>query len=132
MTAKEIQTIIFEETGLKTSVKKGTGSMKGYVTIWPIYQNESYPTIPIETVNNLKEKLSEFDYANKPLFCSTSQIDVYGISDERNQYKKESKPQTKENTKSKTWGSKNSQIRLDKASKRYAKRLQKGDCARYY
>ncbi len=34
---------------------------------------------------------------------------------------------------SKGWGSKNSQLRLDKAASRYAKRIRRGaNCAKYY
>ncbi len=47
------------------------------------------------------------------------------------EFKKERKPKASETT-SKGWGSKNSQMRLDKASARYAKKLMKGNCARYY
>lgn len=131
MTAKEIQTIILNETGLKTSVKKGTGSMKGYVTIWPKFQDGKYPNIPFELTKKLKSILSDFDYENKPLFCSTSEISVYLISDEKINFKNEKKPK-EENGVSNPWGSKNSQIRLDKATKRYAKKLRKGGCAGYW
>jgi hypothetical protein len=92
MKASEIQAKILTETGLKTSVKKYTsGSMKGYVRIMPIYQNGSYPTLPFEFVQKLKAELAVFDYANKPLFCSTSDISVYGIEDDRINMKKEHK-----------------------------------------
>lgn len=42
-TAAEIQTFIFEQTGLKTGVRKGTGSQKGYLIIYPIFQGGKYP-----------------------------------------------------------------------------------------
>jgi len=133
MTAKYIQQIIFNDTGLKTSVKKGTGSMKGYLIITPMFQSGEYPNFPFEFTQELKNKLSEFDYDNYPLFCSTGQISIYGILDERMQFKRESKPKPIDNNKTqKGWGSKNSQIRLDKATARYAKRMSKGGCARYY
>jgi len=131
-TAKEIQSKIFETTGLKTSVRKGTGSMKGYICIRPIFQNNSYPSFPHDFIQLLKAELSKYDYSNFPLFCSISEISVYGISDEKTRFKNESKPKVvDENKTSKGWGSKNSQLRLDKASKRYAKRYKKGNCARY-
>jgi len=132
MTAKEIQEFLFDETGLKTSVKKMTGSMKGYLKIWPIFQNGVYPNIPFEIANELKLKLKEFNHPNNPVFCSTMEIDVYGVVDDRIKYKKESKPKSREEMKVKEWGSKNSQMRLDKASARYAKKIARGDnCATY-
>lgn len=134
MTASEIQTKILTETGLKTSVKKySRGSMIGYVRIMPIFQNGSYPSLPFDFVQKLKSELSEFDYANKPVFCTCSDISVFQIEDDRIQMKKESKPKAIDPNKiMKGWGSKNSQIRLDKAISRNAKKLKKGGVARYY
>jgi len=135
MTASEIQNKILTETGLKTSVKKySSGSMKGYVRIMPIYQNGSYPSIPFEFVQKLKAELSSFDYDNKPVFCTCSDISVYGLEDDRIQMKKERKPKEIDpNKPQKGWGSKNSQLRLDKATARYAKLLRKdNNRAKYY
>lgn len=132
--AKEIQERIFSATGLKTSVRKGTGSMSGYICIRPIFQNGSYPSFPFEFTQSIKSDLSNFDYANFPLFSSTSEISVYGISDEKTKYKNERKPKLVDESKvSKGWGSKNSQLRLDKASMRNAKKMRSGkNVARYY
>jgi hypothetical protein len=123
MTAAQIQEIILTEAGLKTSVKVyKSGSMNGYVRIMPIFQDGRYPSLPIALVQKLKTLLSDFDYSNKPLYCSCSDVCVYQIVDDRLQMKKESKPkEIDENKISKGWGSKNSQMRLDKASKRAAK-----------
>lgn len=134
MTAAEIQNRILTETGLKTSVKKySTGSMKGYIRIMPIFQNGCYPSLPFEFVQKLKSELASFDYANKPVFCTCSDISVYQIEDDRIQMKKESKPkQVDPNKIMKGWGSKNSQMRLDKATTRNAKKMSKGGTARYY
>ena len=134
MKASEIQTKILTETGLKTSVKKySTGSMKGYVRIMPIFQNGSYPSLPFEFVRKLKAELAGFDYADKPVFCSCLDISVYQIEDDRIQMKKESKPKEVDTNKvTKGWGSKNSQMRLDKATSRNAKKMNKGGVARYY
>ena len=132
MTVKEIQDFIFNRSGLKTSVKKGTGSMKGYLIIWPMFQNELYPSIPFDIVQELKEKLSKFDYANYPVFCSTSEISIYNIEDNRVKFKTENKPKNIENMKVKQWGSKNSQMRLDKATAKHAKNSKKGNTVRYY
>lgn len=134
MKASEIQTKILTETGLKTSVKKySTGSMMGYVRIMPIFQNGSYPSFPFEVVQKLKAELACFDYANKPVFCTCSDISVYQIEDDRIQMKKESKPKEIDPNKTmKGWGSKNSQMRLDKTTSRNAKKMNKGGVARYY
>jgi hypothetical protein len=131
ITTKEIQKEIHDSTGLKTSARKGTGSMKGYIIIRPIFQNGAYPNMPFEFVKKMKVKLSEYDSDTKPLFCSTSEISIYKPIDDRIQYKKENKPKSIENMKLKTWGSKNSQMRLDKASSRYAKNAKKGNTVRY-
>lgn len=134
MTASEIQNFILDKANLKTSVKIfKNGSMKGYVRIMPIYQNGSYPSIPREVWGELKELLSKYDYANFPLFCGYSEISVFGIEDDRIQMKKEAKPKEIAETKVKHWGSKNSQMRLDKAAARYADKIRSGkNVARYY
>ena len=133
MTVSEIQKRILDETGLKTSVKKySNGSMNGYLRIIPIFQNGTYPTMPFEFIKNLKEELSEFNYENKPLFCSVSDICIYNIEDDRIQMKKEKKTVIDTNKTSKGWGSKNSQMRLDKATARNAKKMRKGGTATYY
>lgn len=131
MTAADIQARIFEAAGLKTSVKKGTGSMKGYVIIWPIFQGGKFPSLPFDFVQELKRELQPFNSVQHPVFCSTNEISVYGISDDRTEFKKERKPLPIEQQKVKMWGSKNSQIRLDKAIRRNAKNMQKGNTARY-
>jgi hypothetical protein len=135
MTASEIQLKILNETGLKTSVKKySTGSMKGYIKIMPIFQSGSYPSMPFDFIQKLKKELAAFDYNNKPVFCSCSDICIYEIEDDRIQMKKEIKPKEADNSKTtKGWGSKNSQIRLNKAVRRYAKNLRKyGNRASYW
>jgi len=134
MKASEIQQLILSETGLKTSVKQYTkGSMKGYLRIMPIFQNGCYPSIPFDFVQSLKSKLSNFDYANKPTFCTCSDISVYQIEDDRLEMKKERKPKQVDPSKPiKGWGSKNSQMRLDKATARNAKKMNKGGVVRYY
>ena len=131
MTVKELQQIILDETGLKTSVRKGTGSMKGYVNIWPQYQNGSYPKFPFDFVRGLiEERLSEYDREPKPLYVSTETISVYGMEEITPTVFKKEKKNSELGTR--TWGSKNSQLRLDKATTRYAKKLRRGGCARYY
>lgn len=134
MKVSEIQTKILIETGLKTSVKKySTGSMKGYIKIIPIFQNGSYPSFPFDFVQKLKNELIEFNYADNPVFCGTSDISIYKIEDDRINMKKERKPKKIDPDKqNKGWGSKNSQMRLDKAISRNAKKMNKGGVARYY
>lgn len=93
MRASDIQKRILTETGLKTSVKKHSkGSMKGYVRIMPTYQNGCYPSFPFDFVQKLKEELAQFDYADRPVFCSVSDISIYAIEDDRIHMKKKVSP----------------------------------------
>lgn len=133
MKVSEIQTAIFEQTGLKTSIKKNSGSMKEHYTIWPIFQNGSYPSFPAAWVRDFGKQFKPFGKAFP--YCGTSQLDIpipnITVYDPIN-YKKESKPKPLDDGKPmKGWGSKNSQMRLDKASVRNAKKLMKGTTARY-
>lgn len=130
MTAAEIQKIILDETGIKTSVRKLKGSMNGYVRIMPIYQNNTYPSLPLELVQRLAIELAAYNYEEKPLFCGRSDISIYGIDSESTYMKREAKQ--KEPAQAKGWGSKNSQIRLDKAVRRNAVKLRKGGVAGYW
>ena len=123
MKTSEIQTKILAETGLKTSAKLyKTGSMNGYVRIMPIFQNGSYPSLPFDFVQKLKIELAAFDYSNKPLLCTISDICVFQIEYDSILMKKESKPKPIEEMSVSQWGSKNSQMRLDKTAARYAKK----------
>jgi hypothetical protein len=122
MTTLEIQNYILTHSGLKTSVKSfKNGSMKGYFRIMPIYQNGNYPNIPENVWKELKTMLKSFDYAEKPLFCGYSEICVYGIENNCITMKRESKPKEIKDLKVRSWGSKNSQMRLDKVCRRAAK-----------
>lgn len=132
-TTAEIQIYIFDKTGLKTGVRNGKGSMKGYFNIYPIFQNGSYPNIPHNTIAELKEMLPDFEPT--PTFCTISEISIHeskGIINERVTYKKENKPKEIGKMNVKGWGSKNSQMRLDKAAARNAVKMKKGNTARYY
>lgn len=130
----DIQEAIFKETGLKTSVKKMSGSMKEHLKIWPIFQSGEYPQFPFEWVQTFKKQFYACGQAFP--YVSTFEINVpLGNFSDLTPivYKKESKPKPIDPDKpAKEWGSKNSQMRLDKASARYAKKLNKGNCARYY
>jgi hypothetical protein len=116
---KEIQMAILEKTGLKTSVKKGIGSHKGYFIFSPMFQNGAYPEFPFEWrqefVKQFEQVGDKFNHA-----CGT-QILIFGIDKEEMKFKTERKPTPIEEMKVRIWGSKNSQIRLDKASRRAAK-----------
>lgn len=123
MNASDIQNKILKETGLKTSVKKySSGSLKGYIRIMPIFQNGCYPSLPFDFVQKLKTELSNFDYNQKPVFCTISDIHIYDIIDDRIIMKKENKPKPIEELSVRQWGSKYSQMRLDKTAARYAKK----------
>ena len=132
MTTAEIQTRILTETGLKTSVKAySKGSMKGYIRIMPIFQDGKYPSLPFDFAQKIKEELKAYDYAEKPLLATCSDICIYQLEDDRIHMKKESKPKVSDKL-VKGWGSKNSQMRLDKATRRNAVKMNKGNTARYY
>jgi hypothetical protein len=121
-TISEIQTEILTQTGLKTSVSKGKGSMKGYFRIMPIFQNGTYPNMPHDFIVQMRDKLSVFGTEEKPIFCTISDIYVFDFADDRQIHKKESKGKEISEMKVKEWGSKNSQMRLDKTALRYAKK----------
>lgn len=126
MKVSEIQQTIFEQTGLKTSVKKMTGSMKYYIKIWPIFQNGVYPNFPFEWANEFKKQFKA-DFAHDCFaYGSIGELNIPAINFtefDPISYKKERKPQPADPDKiEKGWGSKNSQMRLDKTAARYAKK----------
>lgn len=133
-TIADIQKYILEKTGLKTGVRILTGSMKGYFAIQPLFQNGSYQDIPFDICAELKTLLPSAP--GKPTFCSGGYVNIHintGIIDERIKMKSERRPKPiDETTPMKGWGSKNSQLRLDKATRRNAKKMQKGNTARYW
>lgn len=130
MEVAELQAKIYEETGIKTSVKKQTGSMKNYIMISPMFQGGQYPSFPFDFARKMQEQYPGQE--PKPNFFSVSSFHVYGLTtDNAIKYKKENKAKQVENQSSAQWGSKNTQLRLDKASSRYAKRLKQCNCARY-
>jgi len=125
MKVSEIQQAIFEQTGLKTSFKKMTGSMKYHVKIWPIFQGGEYPNFPFEWVREFAKQFKpDLAYDCFP-YGSTTELNIPAANFTEFDaivYKKESKPKPIDNGKPvKGWGSKNSQMRLDKASRRAAK-----------
>src|ERR1700740_639397 len=92
-TTAEIQQYIFDKTGLKTGVRSGKGSMKGYFIIYPIFQNGIYPNIDHSVIIELRRILP--DSEPYPTFCTVSDISIHeskGIVNERLSYKKENKP----------------------------------------
>lgn len=134
MKVSEIQTVIFEQTGIKTSVKKMTGSMKYHYSFTPIFQGGEYPKYPYEWA---KEFIKQFatipGYGN--YFTNGNILDILTLNFtayDPIKYQKERKPKTIEQMKVKQWGSANSQLRLDKATTRNAKKLRAGTTARYY
>lgn len=131
MTSKEFQILLHNLAGLKISVRKGKGSMKGYFIFWPQFQNGEYPKFDFDMIKELGNKYpGEHPHINT---FSTTEVCFYGLEFEENvKYKKESKPKEISEMKIKTWRSKNSQLRLDKATARNAKRMNKGNTARYW
>jgi len=135
MKVADIQNEILEQTGLKTSVKRMSGSMKHHIKIWPIFQNGAYQKFPIEWVREYIKQFKSFGETSRYGTPEELNIPTLNFSDITPiVYKKERKPKPIDPDKPvKGWGSKNSQIRLDKAATRYAKALRRGENrARYY
>lgn len=133
MKVAEIQQQIFEQTGYKTSVKMITGSMKYHLRISVMFQGGIYPKFDFNWRN---EFIKQFKLVGQwGNFSNDHALDILKTNFEDLTpiiYKKESKPKQ---GKAREWGSENSQMRLDKASARYAKKLRgsNGDnMARYY
>lgn len=117
----DFQNKILAEIGIKTSVKKGNGSNKCYLIFSPMYQNGKYPEYPFEWRQSL---LKDYPETEPPLISvNATQIHLHKsiIEGDAVKFKKEKKPLPFEQMKQRQWGSKNSQMRLDKASRRAAK-----------
>lgn len=123
MTTSEIQNLILAETGIKTSVKKGRGSNRYHLIFTPMFQGGAYPEFPFAWRQAF---IKQFPDKGK-LFSSASgtqlHICVQDITpDGPIEFKREKKPKKIQDMKVCEWGSKNSQMRLDKTAARYAKR----------
>ncbi len=133
MKTSEIQELILAETGIKTSVRKLSGSMKNYLSFRCLFQGGDYPKFTHEWRTIFVKQFNttpgfgnyHSDYSIEILNINISEYDPI-------LYKKERKPKPIEEQKVKTWGSKYSQLRLDKATMRNAKKLRAGTTARYY
>lgn len=123
MKVSELQQIILNETGLKTSVKKQSGSMKHHYAFTPLFQGGEYPKYPIEWGREFIKQFKAIPgYGN--YFTNGNILDILALNFtdyDPIKYQKERKPKTIDEMKAKQWGSKNSQMRLDKASRRAAK-----------
>lgn len=132
-TISEVQAIILQETGIKTSVKHGKGSMKDYFIFTTMFQSGSYPDYPHQWRREFKARYPETD--PETIFIGSSQIDIHKsvLQGEADKFKTERKPKPIDpNKPQKGWGSKNSQMRLDKAAARHTKKLLSGkNIARY-
>lgn len=128
MKVSEIQQAIFEQTGLKTSFKRMTGSMKFHVKIWPIFQDGKYPNFPFEWVNQFAKQFKA-DLAHDCFpYGSVGELNIPAVNFTEIDpitYKKERKPKFDPDKVVKGWGSKNSQMRLDKAGARFGNRLRR-------
>ena len=137
MKKSEIQQLIFEKTGIKTSVKKLKGSMKIYTAFSPMLQGGIYPKFDFNYLQELKKQFPAVGI-NSGCFTSCTMIEILNTHIEESEpikYKTERKQKTIQDLSVKSWGSKNSQLRLDKATTRYGKKLRgsNGDkIARYY
>lgn len=129
MTTAQIQESILTQTGIKTSVKKLTGSMKQHIRFAAMLQNGLYPKFDFTWRNQFKNARG---FGN---FADDYSIDIHIAHIEPGepmQFKRERKPKTIDEMSVKRWGSKNSQMRLDKATRRNAKKLRAGTTARYW
>ena len=71
MTVTEIQAVILAETGFKTTVKKGSGSMLGY-TCFSVNKNLKFD------FNWRREFIERFPKCDvNPSFCSEISIQIY-------------------------------------------------------
>ena len=132
MTIPEIQEKILAETGLKTSVSTiKKGSMRGYTKIMVMFQGGKYPDMPFDFRRELKRQLDAIHFEPYPAFCSASEVCIFQAEGDGIKMKRESKPKIDDSI-PKGWGSKNSQMRLSKICARNAKRIQKGNTARYW
>jgi len=123
MKVSEIQEMILSQTGIKTSVKKNVGSMKHHTSFRPMFQGGEYPNYPFEWVREFAKQFKSNAVSGN--YCSNTQIDILNINISEYDpilYKKESKPKSIEELNVQQWGSKNSQMRLDKTAARYAKK----------
>lgn len=134
MKISEIQQKILTEVGIKTSVKKGSGSMKNYLILSPMFQNGSYPKFPFDWRRDFLKKFPDTDPITIAINGTQIHIHKTAISGEPVKYQKERKPKTIDPDKpTKGWGSKNSQLRLDKAAARYGGKIRQGkDIVRFY
>ncbi len=137
MKVSEIQQAIFEQTGLKTSFKRMVGSMKHHVKIWPIFQGGQYPKFPFDWAKQFEKQFKPDLVHDCFPHCGVEEFNIpmTNITEfDPITYKKERKAKpVNEDAPAKGWGSKNSQMRLDKAAARYAKALRRGDNrATYY
>lgn len=133
-TIQEVQKTLYEQTGLKTSVKKLKGSMKNYVMISAMFQNGNYPKFEFEYGRNFIKKFRNFGDDENGFSLTHFTLLIQNFTDlTPMKFKTEKKPKTIEEMKVREWGSKNSQMRLDKKSAAYAKKGRQGrNQARYY
>lgn len=78
MKTSEIQTMILENTGIKTSVKKGTGSMKNYISFSPMFQNGTYPCFPFDFTREFPKQFKTTP--GNTNFASGTVIDILNIN----------------------------------------------------
>lgn len=132
MQVSELQTLIFEQTGIKTSVKHGKGSNKMYLIFSPMFQNGIYPQYPFDWRQQFAATYPQTEPATVSVNGTQIHLHKSVLTGEAIEYKKERKPKPIEQQAVKQWGSKNSQLRLDKATARNAVKLRAGTTARYW
>ena len=79
MTVAEIQTLIYDNTGIKTSVKHLTGSMRGYLQFTPMLDRGRRSDFSDADLKTLRDKLKKdfFKTSTPPhIFMSHYSIEV--------------------------------------------------------
>lgn len=108
MKVSELQEIILAQTGIKTSVRKYTGSMKNHYSFRPQFQGGRYPKFPYEWANEFKKQFQTLPgFGN--YFTNGDMLDILAINFTEYDpiiYKKERKPKTIDQLNVKQWGAK--------------------------
>lgn len=110
--------------------------MKFHYAFTPLFQGGEYPKYPIEWGREFVKQFKTIPgYGN--YFTNGNILDILSLNFTEYdpiKYQKERKPKPIDPDKIQAgWGSKNSQLRLDKAASRYAKRVRRGaNTVRFY
>lgn len=135
----DIKAQVEKLTGVAVSVSIGRlgSSMRGYVIIRA--KRKGGQNVEWSFENSIELTTMFIGLPETPTTCNKYELcvfvgnEAYNYSAPKTERAKTISPQREksEQKKSKGWGSKNSQMRLDKASRRFAKRMKRGNTVRY-